>query len=589
MKRTHYCGELNIRNKGESVLLNGWVQRSRDLGNLYFIQLRDREGIVQLVIDPERCTEETMQLFSEIKREYVLEVKGEVVPRNENINPDMKTGEIEVLVDEMTILNKAKLPPFHIEDDLNISENLRLKYRYLDLRRPFMNKIMRTRYKLIDTIRNFMRGKGFIEIETPFLIKSTPEGARDFVVPSRMHQGKFYALPQSPQLFKQLLMVSGFDKYFQIARCFRDEDARADRQTDFTQLDLEMSFVEQDDVLSLTEELFKVLFKEMKGVDIRIPFDRLTYDQAMDTYGSDKPERRYGMTLTDLTEIFKDCGFKVFSSAAASGGVIRAIVLKGKAEETTRKKISQYEDIAKKNGAKGLAWLRYTEGEINGGISKFIKDKKDALREALSLEDGDVVFFGADEKEKACNALGAVRLHLIGEFELIEDPDSFDMVWITDYPLFEKDEENGGYIAKHHLFSMPTPETIEYLEKEPEKVYGILYDLVINGSEIASGSIRVHDPELQKEIMKTIGMDDEEIDRKFGFLLDAFEYGAPPHGGIAPGIDRLLMIMERMDNLKDVIAFPKTNNQMCLLTGAPDELSAEQLEEIGISIKKSEK
>ncbi len=581
MNRSDYCGNINEKYTGKRVVLFGWVKRTRDLGNLVFIQLRDREGVVQLSVNTDTTPEDVMEKVRGLKSEYVIRAEGTVRERTEgNINPDMKTGKVEVVLEDLEILNRSELPPFHIEDDINVSENLRLKYRYLDLRRPFMTEVIRFRYRLIDRIRRFMGEKGFYEIETPFLIKSTPEGARDFIVPSRLHKGKFYALPQSPQLFKQLLMVSGFDKYFQIARCFRDEDARSDRQTDFTQLDLEMSFVEQADILKLTEELMKILFEEFSQVLLHTPFDRLTYDECVEKYGTDKPDRRADMHLNDISSLFRDSEFKVFRSALENDGVIKCIVLEGKAADISRKKVEEFEKTAKKHGAKGLAWAKYEGGDFSGGVAKFLKPVSQSLCDLLSLETGDVLFFGADTRKIVNSALGALRVHLIKEFELA-DKDRFDIFWVTRFPMFEKDDK-GDYIAMHHLFSMPTEDTIDYLDTEPEKVYGQLFDLVINGNEIASGSIRVHDEKLQRKIIKITGMSDEEITRKFGFLMDAFRYGAPPHGGVAPGIDRLVMLMKGYDNLKDVIAFPKTNNQLCLLTGAPDFPDDDQMGELGL-------
>ncbi|MCK9223647.1 MAG: aspartate--tRNA ligase [Candidatus Muirbacterium halophilum] len=585
MKRTEYCGRINKDNIDEQVVLKGWVHRRRDLGNLIFIQLRDREGIIQLVFDPEKCSKEVMECAKLLRSEFVIEVLGKVIARTiENINPEMSTGEFEVLAENLEILNSSELIPFHIDDNVNVSENLRLKYRYLDLRRDFMKDTIWFRYKVLDCIRKFMGEKEFIEIETPFLIKSTPEGARDFVVPSRMHTGKFYALPQSPQLFKQLLMVAAFDKYFQIARCFRDEDARADRQTDFTQLDIEMSFVSQDEIFTLMEDLFKKVFKETMNIDIKTPFDRIDYDISMDKYGSDKPERRYNMFLNDITSLFEKSEFKVFKENIENGGVIKAIVLKGKSTDISRKKVGEYEEFVKKFKAKGLAFVKYENNSFSGGIAKFVEPIKQKFIEMLNLEDKDIVFFGSDSKKIVNNVLGNLRLKLIKEFDLIEDKSVFDFCWVTRFPLFEKDD-NGNWIAMHHLFSMPTHDTVEFVDTDPGKVYGQLYDLVINGNEAASGSIRIHNAKLQKKIIGITGMSEKEMEQKFGFLLEAFKYGAPPHGGIAPGIDRLIMIMKGLDNIKDVIAFPKTNNQLCLLTGAPDFLSIEQLNEIGIKME----
>jgi len=590
VNRTHYCGNVNADHVGKEVELCGWVARVRDLGNLTFIQLRDKTGIVQIALNTEVSDKKIVEITKKLKSEYVINVKGKVIKRtNENINKDMKTGEIEVVAEEINILNESKLPPFHIDDNVTVSENLRLKYRYLDLRRPFMNNILTFRYNVIKSIREFLAYENFTEVETPFLIKSTPEGARDFVVPSRLHSGKFYALPQSPQLFKQLLMVSGVDKYFQIARCFRDEDARSDRQTDFTQLDMEMSFSDENMIFSTMEKLLYKVFKENIGIELSLPFDRMKYDEAMEKYGSDKPERRAGMELETLTEIFKNTSFKVFAQAIEKSGVIKAVVLKNKADQISRKTVDIYEQLVKKNGAAGLAWTKYINNEFEGGVSKFISDKKEELVGKLKIENNDIVFFGAGEKDIVNNYLGILRLHLIREWNLLnKEEKKFDMLWVTDFPLFEKND-NGGYDAKHHLFSMPTDDTLQYVDSAPEKVYGRLYDLVCNGNELASGSIRIHNPQLQRKVMRVVGLTDEEMDRKFGFLLEAFEYGAPPHGGIAPGIDRLIMVMKGLDNLKDVIAFPKTNTQLCLLTDAPDYLSEEQLVELGLKVVSTDK
>ncbi|MGM0608316.1 MAG: aspartate--tRNA ligase [Candidatus Muiribacteriota bacterium] len=583
MKRTDYCGRINKKYLYKEIVMCGWIRRRRDFGNLIFFQLRDKTGIIQLVIDPKRCSLETITAAEKLKNQDVIEVKGLVIKRTEeNINTEMKTGEFEVLVSYITILNKSKLPPFEIEDRINVSENLRLKYRYLDLRRPFMSEIIDFRYSVLREIRNFLHNEEFVEVETPFLIKSTPEGARDFVVPSRLYQGRFYALPQSPQLFKQLLMVSGVDKYYQIARCFRDEDARADRQTDFTQLDMEMSFVDEEDIFSFTEKLLYHVFKETLNIEIKIPFERLNYDDVIELYGTDKPVRTGGMQLKNISSEFQKSEFKVFESTVNSGGTVKCFVLKNKADIISRKKIKEYEKIVKKHKAKGLAWVKNKSNKFEGGISKFILDKYETLKLKLNLEENDIVFFGAGERNMVNTSLGALRLFVINEFEL-RDEDQFDFFWVKEFPLFEK-LEDGSYEAKHHLFSMPTEKSAEFIDKAPEKVYGKLYDLVCNGNEIASGSIRNHEAQTQKKIMKITGMSDEEINKKFGFFLEAFEYGAPPHGGIAPGIDRLIMVMKKLDNLKDVIAFPKTNNQLCLLTEAPSELSPQQLAQLGLKL-----
>ncbi len=577
-KRTDYAGNLRQKDIGREVLLMGWVQKRRNLGGLYFVDLRDREGLAQIVFD-EDVSKEAFARAGELSNESVIAVKGEVKQR-ESVNDEMPTGQIEVFVKELKILSSAEVTPIHINDDDGAAELLKLKYRYLDLRKPKMQNYIRTRHKIKSVMREFLNEEGFIDIETPILTKPTPEGARDYLVPSRVHPGQFYALPQSPQIFKQLLMVSGFDKYYQIARCFRDEDLRADRQPEFTQLDIEMSFVEQDDIIAMGERLFKKLFKEILGIEIKEDFVRMSYAEAMEKYGSDKPDMRFEMFLHDLTDKVKGCGFGVFENALC----VKGINVKGGANAYSKKGLKNLEKTAKKYGAKGLAWLAYKDGAIDSPIAKFLSDEfAHSLKTEFSAEDGDLLLFVADKKSVVNNALGGLRLEAAEKLDLIK-PDDYKILWVENFPLFEYDEDDGRYYAKHHPFTSPLDEDLDIIESDPENARAKAYDIVINGYEVGGGSIRIHRPDLQERMFKALGLGEAEIEEKFGFLVEAFQYGTPPHGGIAMGLDRLTMIFTGTDNIKDVIAFPKTQNATCPLTKAPSVADGEQLQELGISL-----
>ncbi len=582
-KRTHSCGELTSKDIGKDVCLMGWVQYRRDHGGLIFIDLRDREGLTQVVFSPEH-NEKAHREAHVLRSEYVLAVKGKVRKRPEGMeNPKLKTGEIEVVVYDWKLLNVSKTPPFLIEDRIDASENIRLKYRYLDLRRKKLSKNIILRHRVIQCIRRFLDSEGFLEIETPFLTKSTPEGARDFLVPSRLSQGNFFALPQSPQLFKQLLMISGFDKYYQIVKCFRDEDLRADRQPEFTQVDMEMSFVNEEDVIDVSEKMLCALFKEVLSIELTRPFERLSYDEAINKYGTDKPDTRFELLLQDITDIVKNSNFKVFSQArmvkainVPQGGVL------------SRKEIDDLTKYVMKFGAKGLAWVKVKENEWQSPIAKFLSDEeKDKIAKRLNLKPGDIVFFQAGEPSMVNTTLGNLRLKLAERFSLV-NPSEYKFVWITDFPMFEWNAEEKRWNCCHHPFTSPKEEYLDILEKEPEKVKARAYDLVLNGHEIGGGSIRIHSSELQKRIFKILELSEEEIDEKFGFLVEALQYGAPPHGGIAFGLDRILMLMAQANSIREVIPFPKTQKGTCLLTGAPSPVSFEQLAELGLRIKKKE-
>jgi aspartyl-tRNA synthetase len=582
--RTYYCGEITEQAIGEKVTLKGWVQRRRDLGGLIFIDLRDRSGIVQIVFNPEE-SKDALEIAETVRSEYVLSVEGIVVARDEaTINNNITTGKIEIKVSDITIINEAKTPPFMIEDRSEVSEDLRLKYRYLDLRRPAMFETFQMRHNVTKSIREYLDGKGFLDIETPILTKSTPEGARDYLVPSRVHPGEFYALPQSPQIFKQLLMVGGFDRYYQIARCFRDEDLRADRQPEFTQIDIETSFMSQEDIIAMTEQMMKKLMKDVKGMDIELPLPRLTYEDAMNRYGSDKPDTRFEMELINLSEVVKDSGFKVFSNAVATGGQVKAINAKGAADKYTRKDIDGLTEYVNRYGAKGLAWLKVEEDELKGPIAKFFDaEEQKALRAVLEATAGDLLFFVADKPNVVADALGALRLKLGKELDLI-DASKFNFLWVTDWPLLEFDEEDGRYYAAHHPFTMPAREDIELLESKPWEVKAQAYDLVLNGYELGGGSLRIFERDIQEKMFNVLGFTDEEAREQFGFLLEAFEYGTPPHGGIALGLDRLVMLLAGRTNLRDTIAFPKTASASDLLTDAPGEVSKAQLNDLYLSL-----
>ena len=579
LKRTHYCGD--VEGIGNEVVVGGYVQKLRDLGNLIFIDLRDRTGIVQLAFD-DSTDRDIFSKASGCHAEYVLMAKG-VVRERESKNDTIKTGHIEIDVKDLRILAKAQTPPFEIVDDTNVNEELRLKYRYLDLRRNVLQENLIMRSKIAKVARDYYYENGFIEIETPMMIKSTPEGARDYLVPSRVHHGKFYALPQSPQMYKQLLMISGFDRYIQLARCFRDEDLRADRQPEFTQIDLEMSFVDVEDILEINEGFIKRLFKEILNVDIPTPLPRLTYKEAMERYGSDKPDTRFGMEIQDISDLVQNSGFGVFSSAIEAGGSVRAIVAKNAASVLTRKEIDKLTEYVRGIGAKGLAFIRWVEDEPSCGFAKFLADGElDTILSRLNAEKGDVILFVADKNKVTLPVLGALRLKVAKQLDII--PDGYNFLWITEFPFFEYDEDSDSWIAMHHPFTMPMDECIEYLDSDPGKVTAKAYDLVLNGTELSSGSIRITDYELQQKMFRALGLTDEEIEAKFGFLVEAYKYGAAPHGGMGIGLDRLAMLMCGTDSLRDVTAFPKVQNASELMSGAPNVVDGEQLNELSISI-----
>ena len=579
LKRTHYCGD--VEGIGNEVVVGGYVQKIRDLGNLIFIDLRDRTGIVQLAFD-DATDREIFKKASSCHSEYVLMAKG-VVRERESKNPAIKTGNIEIDVKDLRVLAKAQTPPFEIVDDTNVNEELRLKYRYLDLRRKVLQDNLMMRSKIAKSARDYFYENGFIEIETPMMIKSTPEGARDYLVPSRVHHGKFYALPQSPQMYKQLLMIAGFDRYIQLARCFRDEDLRADRQPEFTQIDLEMSFVDVEDILEIGEGFIKRLFSDVLNVDIPTPLPRLTYKEAMDRYGSDKPDTRFGMEIQDISDLVKDCGFGVFTSAIEAGGSVRAIVAKDAAKTLTRKEIDKLTEYVRGIGAKGLAFVRWVEDEPSCGFAKFLGEGElDAILGRVGAQKGDVVLIVADKNRVTLPVLGALRLKVAKQLDII--PEGYNFLWITEFPFFEYDEDSDTWVAMHHPFTMPMDECIQYLDTDPGKVIAKAYDLVLNGTELSSGSIRITDYELQQKMFQALGLSDEEIEAKFGFLVEAYKYGAAPHGGMGIGLDRLAMIMTGNDSLRDVTAFPKVQNASELMSGAPNVVDEEQLKELAISI-----
>lgn len=574
---------LNKEMAGESVRLLGWVQTRRDHGGVIFVDLRDRSGLVQVVFNPDMA-DNGFALAEKLRSEYVVEIKGKVRLRPEGSeNPNMQTGEIEVIAEELKILNRAKTPPFYIQDNIDVDESVRLKYRYMDLRRPEMQKVMFIRHKVMQLMRNFLDKQGFWEIETPILMKSTPEGARDYLVPSRVNPGCFYALPQSPQIFKQLLMVAGMEKYYQIARCFRDEDLRADRQPEFTQLDLEMSFIEMDDILPLMEDLITMIFKEIKGIDIPKPFPRLSYYEAMERYGSDKPDTRFGMELIDVAEVVRNSGFKVFTDVLAKGGRVKGICAKG-CSNMPRREIDALTKFVSIYGAKGLAYIVWGEDGLKSPIIKFFTEEEiNNLMATMGAEQGDIVFFVADKENIVHNALGNLRLELAKRLGLI-NPNAINCLWVTEFPMFEYDEEEKRYVAMHHMFTSPLDEDLGILETEPLKVRAKAYDMVLNGIELGGGSIRIHRRDVQERIFALLGMSIEEAKDKFGFLLEAFDYGTPPHGGLAFGLDRLIMILAGRDNIRDVIAFPKTQSASCLMSQAPSPVKKEQLKELHIKL-----
>ncbi|CXP84072.1 TPA: aspartate--tRNA ligase [Staphylococcus aureus] len=585
-KRTTYCGLVTEAFLGQEITLKGWVNNRRDLGGLIFVDLRDREGIVQVVFNP-AFSEEALKIAETVRSEYVVEVQGTVTKRDpETVNPKIKTGQVEVQVTNIKVINKSETPPFSInEENVNVDENIRLKYRYLDLRRQELAQTFKMRHQITRSIRQYLDDEGFFDIETPVLTKSTPEGARDYLVPSRVHDGEFYALPQSPQLFKQLLMISGFDKYYQIVKCFRDEDLRADRQPEFTQVDIEMSFVDQEDVMQMGEEMLKKVVKEVKGVEINGAFPRMTYKEAMRRYGSDKPDTRFEMELIDVSQLGRDMDFKVFKDTVENDGEIKAIVAKGAAEQYTRKDMDALTEFVNIYGAKGLAWVKVVEEGLTGPIGRFFETENvETLLTLTGAEAGDLVMFVADKPNVVAQSLGALRVKLAKELGLIDET-KLNFLWVTDWPLLEYDEDAKRYVAAHHPFTSPKEADIAKLGTAPEEAEANAYDIVLNGYELGGGSIRIHDGELQEKMFEVLGFTKEQAQEQFGFLLDAFKYGAPPHGGIALGLDRLVMLLTNRTNLRDTIAFPKTASATCLLTNAPGEVSDKQLEELSLRIR----
>lgn len=584
LHRSHRCAELSNKNIGEIVTVMGWVQKSRNKGGIIFVDLRDRSGILQIIFEEGDVGSEGFAKAERLRSEFVIAVTGKVEARSGAVNENLITGDIEVRANDIRILSEAEVPPFPIEADSKTKEELRLKYRYLDLRRPDLQRNIMLRSKVANLTRQFLCDEGFIEIETPMLTKSTPEGARDYLVPSRVHPGNFYALPQSPQLFKQLLMCSGFDRYFQIAKCFRDEDLRADRQPEFTQIDMELSFVDVDDVIEVNERLLKKMFKESIGIDIQLPIQRMTYAEAMERFGSDKPDLRFGMELKNVSDIVKNCGFGVFTGAIENGGSVRGINANGQAA-MPRKKIDALIDFAKDFGAKGLAYLAINEdGTYKSSFAKFMTEEElDALVKALDGKPGDLLFFAADEDEVVFDVLGNLRLEIARNLGLL-NKDEYKFLWVTEFPLLEYSKEEGRYKAKHHPFTMPMEEDLHLIDTEPGKVRAKAYDIVLNGTEIGGGSVRIHQSDVQEKMFEVLGFSKEDAHNRFGFLLDAFKYGVPPHAGLAYGLDRLVMLMAKEDSIRDVIAFPKVKDASCLMTDAPNIVDDKQLQELGIDI-----
>lgn len=587
LKRTLMCGEVRENNVSQKITLMGWVQRNRKLGGLQFIDLRDRTGIMQIVFG-EAINAEAFEKAKDVRPEYCIAVTGEVVLR-EAPNHNMPTGLVELKCESLKILSESDTPPIYIKEGLDAAESIRLKYRYLDLRRPDMQRIFMIRNRISKSVRDYLDDNNFLEVETPMLTKSTPEGARDYLVPSRNYPGMFYALPQSPQIFKQLLMVSGFDRYYQIVKCFRDEDLRANRQPEFTQIDLEMSFVEQEDVIKMNEGLIAHVFKEVAGVDVKLPIKRMTFKDAMEKYGSDKPDLRFEMEITNITEDVKDMDFVVFKSAIEAGGSVRALCLKGGAD-LGRKPIDKLGEFVKTYKAKGLAWIQLKEDGVKSSIAKFLTDDvTNSIVKTMGAEVGDAIFIVADKNSVVFQSLGALRLELAKQFDLIKDKNEFNFTWITEFPLFEYDEEEGRYHAAHHPFTSPMDEDLNMLETNPGEVRSKAYDLVLNGEELGGGSIRIHDSKLQQRMFKALGFTEESAQERFGFLIDAFKFGPPPHGGLAFGLDRMVMFLAGTENIKDVIAFPKNQNAYCYLSEAPNIADEKQLQELGISINVKEK
>lgn len=584
MKRTCRCAELSEENIGEEVTVMGWVQKQRNMGNIVFADLRDRSGILQIIFEEDCTGSSGFEKAGKLRSEFVIAVKGTVEKRSGAVNKNLATGTIEIRAKELRILSEADTPPFPVEENSRTKEDIRLKYRYLDLRRPDLQRNLMMRSRIAGIIRQFLADEGFIEIETPVLTKSTPEGARDYLVPSRVHPGSFYALPQSPQLFKQLLMCAGYDRYFQIVKCFRDEDLRADRQPEFTQVDMELSFVDEEDVMDVNERLLKKLFKEVLDIDVELPIQRMTWQEAMDRFGSDKPDLRFGMELKDVSEVVKNCGFQVFTAALGAGGSVRGINAEGQAA-MPRKKIDALVKMAKDFGAKGLAYLAVNEdGTYKCSFEKFMQeDELKALVAAMDGKPGDLLLFAADRDKVVYDVLGNLRIEIAAKAGLI-DKDVYKFLWVTEFPEFEYSEEEGRYVAKHHPFTMPFEEDIKYIGSEPEKVRARAYDIVLNGIELGGGSVRIHQDDVQETMLKALGFTEERAHEQFGFLLDAFRYGVPPHAGLAYGFDRLVMLMAGLDNIRDVIAFPKVKDASCPMTGAPDIVEEGQLEELGIQI-----
>ena len=581
IKRTHFCGVLNKNNIGEEVSLNGWVAKQRSLGSLIFVDLRDKTGIVQIVFD-DSIPQEIFDVADRLRSEFVIGLTG-VVRERSSKNPDLATGEIEVVAKDLVLYSESETPPIYVKDDDNVDYNLRMKYRYLELRKNKMQRILKMRHDITNVTRQYFYGEGFTEVETPNLIKSTPEGARDYLVPSRVNPGMFYALPQSPQLFKQLLMVSGLDRYIQIARCFRDEDLRSDRQPEFTQIDLEMSFVDMDDVLAIQEGYLKKLFHDIKGVDIKLPLRRMSYQDAMERFGSDKPDLRFGFELKDISELVKGTEFQVFSNALSSGGSVRGICIDNASDKFSRKDIDKLTENAKHYGAKGLVWIRIEADEIKSSVNKFFSQEELAeMAKAFDAKANDLILIAADKNKVVFDTLGFLRRHVADILGLLDDS-KYELLWVTDFPMFEKDEETGTLKPMHHPFTHPKTDEIPMLDEDPSKVNAYAYDIVINGYEAGGGSIRIHEADLQNKMFKILGLSEEDCQQKFGFLMDAFKYGAPPHGGIAYGLDRLVMLLTEDLDIRDVVAFPKNQKAQCLLSGAPAEVDCEQLKELSIA------
>ena len=587
LKRTHRCAELSAANAGETVTIMGWVQKNRNKGGLVFIDVRDRSGIIQVVCEEGKTDAALIEKAAKLRSEYVVAVVGKVEKRSGAVNKNLATGEIEIIPEELRVLSESETPPFQIEENSKTKEEIRLKYRYLDLRRPDMQRNLMMRSKVATLTRQFLAEEGFMEIETPILIKSTPEGARDYLVPSRVHQGHFYALPQSPQLFKQLLMCSGCDRYFQIAKCFRDEDLRADRQPEFTQIDMELSFVDVDDVIEVNERLLAKLFKEVLGVEVSLPIQRMTWQEAMDRFGSDKPDIRFGMELQNVTEIVKDFDFVVFKSAIENGGTVRGINAKGQGG-MARKKIDKLVDFAKDYGAKGLAYIAiHEDGTVKSSFAKFMTEEQQAsLIQAMGGENGDLLLFAADKNKVVWDVLGALRLELARQMELL-DKNEYKFLWVTEFPLLEWNDEQNRFTAMHHPFTMPMEEDLQYIDSDPGRVRAKAYDIVLNGNEIGGGSVRIFNQDIQSKMFEVLGFTPEQAQEQFGFLLEAFKYGVPPHAGLAYGLDRLVMLMAKQDSIRDVIAFPKVKDASDLMTEAPSPVDAKQLDELGLEVEEN--